>query len=287
MPTAARAYLPGQFVADAPHGAQKLRPAGQELQLFAQVANVDVQTVFTAVVIRAPDGFAQGVIGHDVAPILGQLAQQSQFSGGQGQGGTVWKLDQRIVELDDAVPQCQLLRSAPRQLGAVDPLQNVLHPQEKLLHEEGFGQIIVCAKAQPEQPVGIGIPCGEEQRRDIRSGPQRPEQRKTVAVRQVDVQHHQVGRCGVEGSPRSGTGGCGADVVIPGPAQLFAEQAEQVRVVVHQKKFGIIDGSHSVRGPLCVFSSLYHKWPGRAALFRKFKAKLSSASGWIKAAGVS
>lgn len=250
MPTAARAYLPGQFVADAPHGAQKLRPAGQELQLFAQVANVDVQTVFTAVVIRAPDGFAQGVIGHDVAPILGQLAQQSQ-------------------------------------LGAVDPLQNVLYPQEKLLHEEGFGQIIVCAKAQPEQPVGIGIPCGEEQRRDIRSGPQRPEQRKTVAVRQVDVQHHQVGRCGVEGSPRSGTGGCGADVVIPGPAQLFAEQAEQVRVVVHQKKFGIIDGSHSVRVPLCVFSSLYHKWPGRAALFRKFKAKLSSASGWIKAAGVS
>ena len=128
---------------------------------------MDVQTVFTAVVIRAPDGFAQGVIGHDVAPILGQLAQQSQFSGGQGKGGTVRKLDQRIVELDDAVPQCQLLRSAPRQLGAVDPLQNVLYPQEKLLHEEGFGQIIVCAKVQPEQPVGIGIPCGEEQRRDI------------------------------------------------------------------------------------------------------------------------
>ena len=53
-----------------------------------------------------------------MAPILGQLAQQSQFSGGQGQGGTVRKLDQRIVELDDTVPQCQLLRSAPRQLGA-------------------------------------------------------------------------------------------------------------------------------------------------------------------------
>ena len=103
------------------------------------MADVDVQTVFTAVVIRAPDGFAQGVIGHDVAPILGQLAQQGQFGGGQGQGGTVRKLDQRIVELDDTVPQCQLLRSAPRQLGAVDPLQNVLYPQEKLLHEERFG----------------------------------------------------------------------------------------------------------------------------------------------------
>ena len=47
----------------------------------------------------------------------------------------------------------------------------MLYPQEKLLHEEGFGQIIVCAKAQPEQPVCIGIPCGEEQRRDIRLGP--------------------------------------------------------------------------------------------------------------------
>ena len=47
----------------------------------------------------------------------------------------------------------------------------MLYPHEKLLHEEGFGQIIVCAKAQPEQPVCIGIPCGEEQRRDIRLGP--------------------------------------------------------------------------------------------------------------------
>ena len=53
-----------------------------------------------------------------MAPVLGQLAQQGQFGGSQGQGGAVRKLDQRIVELDGAVPQRQLLRSAPRQLGA-------------------------------------------------------------------------------------------------------------------------------------------------------------------------
>ena len=46
--------------------------------------------------------------------------------------------------------------------------------------------------AQPEQAVGIRVPCGEEQRRDIRFCPQRPEQRKSIPIRQVDIQDHQL-----------------------------------------------------------------------------------------------
>lgn len=49
---------------------------------------------------------------------------------------------------------------------------------------------LVCAKPQPEQPVRVGVPRREKQRRDVRFCPQGAEQPEAVAVRQVDVQNH-------------------------------------------------------------------------------------------------
>ena len=68
----------------------------------------------------------------------------------------------------------------------------MLHPQQQFLHQKGLGQVVICAKTQPKQTVGIRVPCREEQCRDIRFCPQRPEQRKAVPIRQVDIQDHQL-----------------------------------------------------------------------------------------------
>ena len=68
----------------------------------------------------------------------------------------------------------------------------MLHPQQQFLHQKRLGQVVICAKPQPEQTVGIRVPCREEQCRDIRFCPQRPEQRKSIPIRQVDIQDHQL-----------------------------------------------------------------------------------------------
>ena len=68
----------------------------------------------------------------------------------------------------------------------------MLYPQQQFLHQKRLGQVVVCAKTQPEQTVGIRIPCREKQRRNVRFCPQRPEQRKSIPIRQVDIQNHQL-----------------------------------------------------------------------------------------------
>ena len=107
-----------------------------------------------------------------MAPVLGQLAQQSQLGGGEGKGAAVRQGDKGVVQIDAAPAQPQSIALCAGQLGPVGPLQNVLHPQQKLLHQEGLCQVVVRAKAQPEQPVCVGVPGREEQRGHISLGVQ-------------------------------------------------------------------------------------------------------------------
>ena len=117
--------------------------------------------------------------------VIGQPLQQGALGGGQGQRCAVGAADGGVLQIDRAVPQRQ--HPAAAQLGAVGALQKVLHAQKQLLHQERLGQIVVCAKPQPEQPVRVGVPRREKQRRDVRFCPQGAEQPEAVAVRQVDV----------------------------------------------------------------------------------------------------
>ena len=234
---------------------------------------MDVQAVFVTVVIRAPHGGAQRVVGDDVAPVLGQLAQQSQLGGREGKGAAVRQGDEGVVQIDAAPAQPQSIALCAGQLGPVGPLQNVLHPQQKLLHQEGLCQVVVRAKAQPEQPVGVGVPGREEQRGHIRFGPQGPEQRKAVPVRQVDVQNHQLRLLGGKAGSCRRAALRRADMAVPGILQLLAQQPQQVGVVVHEEKSGVIDGGHSVN-PLRRFAPALPRGeplagilPGRALSF--------------------
>ena len=84
-----------------------------------------------------------------------------------------------------------------------------------------FYMIIDRDDAQPKQTVGIRVPCGEEQRRDIRFCPQRPEQRKSIPIRQVDIQDHQLRLFCRKAGAGSGAALGGSDMAISCAQQLL------------------------------------------------------------------
>ena len=117
------------------------------------------KAVLIAIVIRTPDGITEGIIGHDMPAVFCQLAQQGQLGSRQRQCFSVGQADNGIVQLYTARPQLQGRWFSRRQFRAVSPLQDMLYPQQQLLHQKGLCQVIVRPQPQPEQPVCIRIPC--------------------------------------------------------------------------------------------------------------------------------
>lgn len=208
------------------------------------MADVHAQAVLVSVIIRTPDSLAEGIVGNDVPPVFGQLAQERTLGGRQGKGPAIRQNDKGIVQIHRAAAQQKRRVPGRRKPGAVDPLQDVLHPQKEFLHQEGLGQVIVRAQPQPEQPVGICIPGREKQRRDIRLCPQGTEQGKPVAVRQVDVQDHQFRAVRFKRRPGRSAVRCGGNVNIARSAELLPQELQQIRVVVHDQQFCIVQCIH-------------------------------------------
>lgn len=242
------------------------------------------QTVLVAIVICAPDRRTKGIVGNDVSPVLCQFPQQRQFGGGQCQCFALWQGNNGIIQVYAPLPQLQRCRFCTGQLCPVRPLQNMLHPQQQLLHQKGLGQVVICAKTQPKQTVGIRISCGEEQRRDIRFCPQRPEQRKSIPIRQVDIQDYQLRLFCRKAGAGSGAALGSSDMAISCAPQLLTQQCQQLGVVIHKQELCIINGIHKGSSPFPPL--LYHTFCAAAENACKFKGKLSWPSGQFKAAGV-
>ena len=242
------------------------------------------QTVLVAIVICAPDRRAKGIVGNDVSPVLCQFPQQRQLGSGQRQCFALWQGNNGIIQVYAPLPQLQRCRFCTGQLCPVRPLQNMLHPQQQFLHQKGLGQVVICAKTQPEQTVGIRVPCGEKQRRNVRFCPQRPEQRKPVPIRQVDIQDHQLRLFCRKTGAGSGAALGGSDMAISCAPQLLTQQCQQLGVVVHKQELCIINGIH--KGSSTFPPLLYHTFRAAAENACKFKGNLSWHSGQFKAAGV-
>mgnify|MGYP003198423968 CR=1 FL=1 len=242
------------------------------------------QTVLVAIVICTPDRRTKGIVGNDVSPVLCQFPQQRQLGSSQCQCFALRQGNNGIIQVYAPLPQLQRCRFCTGQLCPVRPLQNMLHPQQQFLHQKRLGQVVICAKTQPKQTVGIRIPCGEEQRRDIRFCPQRPEQRKPVPIRQVDIQDHQLRlfrrKAGAGSSAALGS----SDMAISCAPQLLTQQCQQLGVVIHNENLCIINGIHKGSSPFPPL--LYHTFCAAAENACKFKGNLSCASGQFKAAGV-
>ena len=71
--------------------------SGIFFDLLPQMADVDAQTVFISVIIGTPDGFAQCIVGDNMAAVFSQLAQQRQFCGGEGKDTPIRSCDQGVL----------------------------------------------------------------------------------------------------------------------------------------------------------------------------------------------
>lgn len=120
----------------------------------------------------------------------------------------------------------------------------MLYPQKKLLHQKGFGEVVVRSQSQTEQPVGIRVPGRQKQGRHIPLGAQLPEQCKAVPIRQVDVQNHQFRACLCKHAPGRRTTFCRGNGPVSRRAQMFAQKVQQFRGIIHQQQSGIVNGLH-------------------------------------------
>ena len=169
--------------------------------------------------------------------VFGQLAQKRPLGRCQGKGGSVRQGHKGIVQVHAPVAQLQDCCFCPGKLGPVSTLQKVLHPQKQFLHQKWLGQVIVCAQSQPEQAVGIGVPCREEQGRHIGFCPQGTKQRKPVSVREVDVQDHQFRHLGCKGGLCGGTVLHGADV----PKSIAVLNRQGIRAVTQAQHPDVLE----------------------------------------------
>lgn len=173
------------------------------------------------------------------------------------------------------------LRAPSVRRAAVSAAQDELDAQQKFLREERFGQIIVRPEAQAEQPVGVGVAGREEQHRHLAARVEFAEQRKPVAVRQVDVKNDQLRHTGGKGPARCGAAARRAQAGIARPGQRPADQREQLGRIVHQKDIGILDALHTILPPLPYLIWFHYSRcaPRPPAGRAKFKAKLSGGAG--------
>ena len=137
---------------------------GVRLDLLPKVADVDVQAVFLAIIARAPDGLAERVVGDDAAPVLAEPEQQGAFGRRQREPPRRAQ-DAGIREIDRDFAKAQ--RRFAGGHSAIGSPQDGRDAQEQLLRQKRLGQVVVRAQAKTVEPVGIRIPRGEKEHRDV------------------------------------------------------------------------------------------------------------------------
>ena len=169
-----------------PHRQKIARVGGVWLDLLPQTADVDHQGVLVPYQRPLPKGGAKGVDGDDVPPGLPQLFQQGKFFGGEG-NLPVAPADPALAPVDFCLPQPGGLGFLP-----VDPPQYRPQPEQQLLGQKGFGDIVVRPEAQPVEPGLVLVPGREEEHRQIPRLAQLAQKGKPVPVRQHYVQQYRI-----------------------------------------------------------------------------------------------
>ena len=131
---------------------------------------MDIHGPVIHIAVFPPDPREQGLPVEDPAPVRGQQGEQVELLARKGQGVTVFEdfapvgIDLQVVHHDSLVLlHCQ---TVPLGFGKAGTSAQVgMDTGHQLAHREGLDDIIVRARVEAEQAVGLGGAGGQEQNR--------------------------------------------------------------------------------------------------------------------------
>ena len=199
-------------------------------QLLPQLADEDPQVVGVPLVRLAPDGAQQLLVRDDAPGMHRQVAQQLELLARQvhrlaGDADGVARLvDHQLAHLDHR----------RRRVGCRPGAQQGAHAGQQLGHAEGLGHVVVGPGVQRRHLLRLGLAHREHQHRHRRPLAQRPHHGLAVAIRQPEVEHHQLRPLG-GGQRQAGGAVGGLQHGIAVGLQRDAQEAADLRLVVdHQ-----------------------------------------------------
>src|SRR5262249_37973615 len=144
-----------------PEAAQRRDAAASErsVHLLAEVADVDLDDVVVALVVEAPDGIEDRLLGVNDARMAHQELEKRALSRGE--------LDDRVPSAADAGSGVQLQVSDPQQrprLLAPPPQQRV-DARDQHGVGEGLRHVVVGTEVEPAPLALLAVPCREHQDR--------------------------------------------------------------------------------------------------------------------------
>jgi hypothetical protein len=165
-----------------------------------------------------------------------QVLQDGELLRGEGKPGT------RHRCLVPGAVQAQRAHGQHRGGAGGVPPQQRPDPGQQFGQSERLHQVVVRALVQSAYPIGQGAARGEHEHPQVAlpgrlqlAVAQRPAQREPVAVRQIDVEQHQVVL--VDGQPVVRLRRVGGDVHrVPGPGQPHPQAFGQVLLVLHHQQ---------------------------------------------------
>ena len=212
---------------------------GQQRQLFAQAAHVDVDGARAAGVAIAPDLFEQDVPRQHAAAMLQQILEQQEFLRRQRDFPAVERDDVPLgVDDDRAVGE----RPARRRVVPLRAAEQRPHARDQLVRAERLGEVVVGAHLEADDALGFLGAGGQHDDRDRRGvlvGAQQPADLEAVDVRQHQVEHDEIRRLGARPRRARRVPTKRASVAYPAFSRYRADEFRDVGIVLdHQDASG-------------------------------------------------
>src|SRR6266542_1842700 len=232
-------------VADPPDRYEPIRVARIELDLPAQVRDVDVAGPLVADVGALPQVLHDLPPAEDPLRLFREEHEQPEL-GARQVDELAGDRDPVSGEVDPDVPD--LADPAGGRSVELAPAQDCPRPADELGHRERLRDVVVGAQLEPEHPVDLGVARAQEDDRDVALSPQRP-----ADVRAEQPRHHHVHDHEVEVAPA-----CALEGRLTVPDRLDLEPFALERVLDRVEHGLVVVGEENSRGfrfhPLSVAS---------------------------------
>jgi len=146
-----------EAVTGAAHRLKIARVLRVGFDFFADAADVDVDGTRGDVGSVAPDGVEKMIAGKNAAEVAGEVIQQAKFGGGGGNG-----LPSNREDHGGGVDGNFSDGEGSGGKGALEAAQHGFDPGHEFARAEGFRDIVVGAKFETENTIGLAAFCGQE-----------------------------------------------------------------------------------------------------------------------------